>query len=88
MTEQDFAKIRFKTVMSLAAEHEHMISYVSVDREPRIGICVHTPVRKDGSFGKAVPHYRFLGKVYKNKASLLEAMTEHEQSITDKFKRQ
>lgn len=79
MTESDFAKIKFKFVMSLSGEYEHYTTYESVDHIPAIGMCVHTPVRNDGSFVRGYRHYRFNDKVYKTKKKFLEAMTSWEE---------
>lgn len=87
MNEQDFEKIKFKFVMHLNMEHEHALSYESVDHIPPIGICIHTPVRKDGSFGREYRHYRFNGKVYKTKKKFLEAMTAFEEERKSKFEK-
>ena len=88
MTESDFAKIKFKFVMSMSGEYEHMVSYVSVGHIPTIGICIHTPVRKDGSFGRERRAYRFRGgSVYKSKKKFLEAITAFEEERKDKFKK-
>ena len=88
MTESDLTKIKFKFVMSMSGEYKHMVSYESVDHIPAIGICIHTPVRKDGTFGRESRHYRFNGKVYKTKKKFLEAMTEFEDERKSKFKKQ
>ena len=85
MTESDLAKIKFKFVMSMSGEYEHMVSYESVDHIPAIGICIHTPVRKDGTFGRESRNYRFNGKTYKTKNKFLEAMTEFEEERKSKF---
>lgn len=87
MTEQDLAKIKFKFVMSMTGEYEHMLSYESVGHIPTIGICIHTPVRKDGNFGREYRHYRFNGKTYKTKKKFLEAMTEFEDERKPKFEK-
>lgn len=87
MTESDLAKIKFKFVMSLSGEYEHYTTYESVDHIPPIGICNHTTVRKDGSFGRGYRHYRFLGKVYKTKKKFLEAITAFEEERKSKFKK-
>lgn len=85
MTDSDLAKIKFKFVMSLSGEYEHYTTYESVDYIPPIGICVHTPVRKNGSFGREYRHYRFNRKVYKTKKKFLEAMTAFEDECKSKF---
>lgn len=87
MTEQDLAKIKFRFVMSLSGKYEHMLSYESVDHIPAIGICIHTPVRKDGNFGREYRRYQFNGKTYTTKKKFLEAMTEFEEERKSKFKK-
>lgn len=88
MTESDLTKIKFRFVMSMSGEYEHMVSYESVGHIPTIGICIHTPVRKDGTFGREYRHYRFNGKVYKSKKKFLEATTAFEEERKSKFKKQ
>lgn len=87
MTESDLAKIKFKFVMSLSGEYEHYTTYESVDHIPTIGICIHTPVKDDGSFGREYRHYRFNGKVYKTKKKFLEATTAFEEERKRKFEK-
>lgn len=87
MTESDLAKIKFRFVMSLSGKYEHMLSYKSVDHIPAIGICIHTPVRKDGTFGREYRCYLFNGKVYKTKNKFLEAMAEFEEERKSKFEK-
>lgn len=87
MTESDLAKIKFKFVMSLSGEYEHCITYESVDHIPAIGMCVHTPVKEDGSFGRGYRHYRFNGKTYKTKKKFLEAATAFEEERKRKFEK-
>lgn len=79
MTESDLPKIKFRMVSHLSMSFEHVASYVSVENNPMIGMCVHTPIRDDGSFGKAITHYQLNGKVYKSKKKFLEAVTTFEQ---------
>lgn len=88
MTESDLAKIKFRFVMSMSGKYEHMLSYESVGHIPTIGMYVHTPVRKDGSFGRGYTHYRFNSNTYKSKKKFLEAMTEFEEERKSKFKKQ
>lgn len=85
MTESDLAKIKFRFVMSMSGKYEHMLSYESVGHIPTIGVCIHTPVCKDGTFGREYRHYRFNGKTYKTKKKFLEAMTEFEEERKSKF---
>ena len=87
MTESDLAKIKFKFVMSMSGEYEHMVSYESVGHIPTIGICIHTSVRKDSTFGREYRHYRFNGKTYKTKKKFLEAITAWEKERKSKFKK-
>lgn len=87
MTDQDLAKIKFRFVMSMSGEYEHYTTYESVDHIPAIGICIHTPVRKDGTFGRESRHYLFNGKVYKTKKKFLEAMTAFEEERKSKFEK-
>ena len=87
MTESDLTKIKFKFVMSMSGEYEHYTTYESVDHIPAIGICIHTPVRKDGTFGRESRHYLFNGKTYKTKKKFLETMTEFEDERKSKFKK-
>lgn len=68
-------------------EHAHVLSYESVDHIPTIGICIHTPVKEDGSFGREYRHYRFNGKTYKTKKKFLEAMTAWEEERKRKFEK-
>lgn len=87
MTESDLAKIKFKFVMSMSGVYEHMVSYESVDHIPTIGICIHTPVRKDGAFGREYRHYLFNGKTYTTKKKFLEAMTAFEDERKSNFEK-
>lgn len=87
MTESDLAKIKFRFVMSMSGKYEHMVSYESVDHIPAIGICIHTPVREDGTYGREYRRYRFNGKTYKTKKKFLEAMTAFEEYSKDKFRK-
>ena len=87
MTEQDLAKIKFRFVMSMSLSYEHMLSYESVDHIPTIGICIHTPVRKDGTFGREYRQYLFNGKTYKTKKNSLEVMTVLEDERKSKIKK-
>lgn len=87
MTDQDLAKIKFKFVMSMSGEYEHMVSYESVGHIPTIAICIHTPVRKDGTFGREYRHYLFNGKVYKTKKKFLESITAFEEERKSKFEK-
>lgn len=87
MTESDLAKIKFRFVMSMSGEYEHMVSYESVDHIPTIAICIHTPVRKDGTFGRESRNYLFNGKVYKTKKKFLESITAFEEERKSKFEK-
>ena len=88
MTESDLTKIKFRFVMSMSGEYEHYTTYESVDHIPAIGICIHTTVRKDGTFGREYRHYRFNGKTYKTKKKFLEAMTGFEEERKSKFEKE
>ena len=79
MTESDLAKIKFRMVSHFNFGTEHACSYESTEYRPKITICVHTPVKEDYSFGRAITHYQFNGKVYKSKKKVLEAVTIFEQ---------
>lgn len=88
MTESDLAKMKFKFVMSMSGEYEHYTTYESVDHIPTIVICIHTPVRKDGSFGRERRAYRFRGgSVYKSEKKFLEAITAFEEESKSKFEK-
>ena len=87
MTESDLAKIKFRFVMSMSGKYEHMLSYESVGHIPTIGVCIHTPVRKDGTFGREYRHYLFNGKTYTTKKKFLEAMTAFEDESKSKFEK-
>lgn len=74
--------------MSMSGEYEHMVSYESVDHIPTIGICIHTPVKEDGTFGRQCRRYRFRGGgVYKSKKKFLEAITAFEEERKSKFEK-
>lgn len=87
MTESDLAKIKFRFVMSMSGKYEHMLSYESVGHIPAIGVCIHTPVRKDGSFGREYRRYAYMGKIYDSKESFLEAATAFEEERKSKFEK-
>lgn len=87
MTESDLAKIKFKCVSHLAMEQEHVLTYESVGHIPKIWIFIHTPVRKDGSFGRQYRYYSFNGKIYKSKKKFLEAATAFEEERKSKFEK-
>lgn len=72
MTEEELSKVPFHFVASLSLENEHTLSYASEDN--RLGICDHTPKRKDGTFGRTYRHYRIDKKVFKKKEKFLEAL--------------
>ena len=73
--------------MSMSGKYEHMLSYESVDHIPTIGICIRTPVRKDGTFGREYRDYLFNGKTYKTKKEFLEAATAFEEERKSKFEK-
>ena len=88
MTESDLAKIKFRFVMSMSGEYEYYTTYESIGHIPTIAICIHTPVRKDGSFGHERRAYRFRGgSVYKSKKKFLEAITAFEEERKSKFEK-
>lgn len=58
----------FYAHMSMA--DEHTTTYVSVNCEPRIGICTHTPYVDGQPKGRSFTHYRVNGKTFKTKKSL------------------
>lgn len=86
MTDQDLAEIKFRKMSHLNLGTQHACTYESVDYEPRISVCVHTPVREDGMYGRAFVHYYLNGVVYKSKKKFLEAMTELENESKSKGK--
>lgn len=79
MTDQDFAKTKFRCVAHLSMEKEHALTYESVGHVPPIGLCIHTPAKKDGTWGKSYTHYAFNGKVYERKEDFLAAATAFEE---------
>ena len=85
MTDQDLAKIKFRMVSHLNMRTQHACVYESIDHEPKIAVCMLTPVKEDGTFGRAFAHYIFNGKTYKTKKKFLEAMTEFEEERKSKF---
>lgn len=72
MTQEEFQKIPFRFVSSLAMEDEHTITYWN--NEYRIGICKHTKKNAYGEFGRSYTHYQYLGKTYKSLPKFLEAI--------------
>lgn len=78
MTEQDLAEIKFRCVAHLSMEHEHAMTYESIDHRPVIGMCVHTPYKDGVPKGRVVTHYRVNRKVFKSKKKLLEYLAEIE----------
>lgn len=87
MTESDFAKLKFRRVAHLNMEHEHAMTYESVDYVPPIGMCIHTPALKDGTRGEPYTHYSFNGKVYESNEEFLEAVTAFEEERKSKFEK-
>ena len=81
MTEQDLAKIKFRCVCHLSMEHEHAMTYESIDYRPVIGMCSHVPYKDGVPKGRVYTHYRVNGKVFKSKAKLLEYLTELENNM-------
>ena len=76
MTEDELKQIPFHFVCHMAMEKEHTLTYASEDG--RLGICDHTPVRKNGDFGRAYRHWRIDGKVYKTREKFIEALKDFE----------
>lgn len=73
MTEKELATIPFKCVCTAAWEHEHTMTYSALNG--RLGFCMHTPKRDDGSFAKrGYTHYQIDGKVYKSRKKFLDAL--------------
>jgi hypothetical protein len=79
MTELELSRVPFKCVCSASWEHEHTLTYSSSDG--RLGFCMHTPKKSDGSFGKGRTHYRIDKKVYKSKKKFLEALVDFSPKI-------
>lgn len=61
---------------------EHIMKYESFEYEPKISVCIHTPVEKYG-WGKPYAHYAFNGTVYETKEEFLSAMTDFENENPD-----
>lgn len=73
MTEKELATIPFKCVCTAAWEHEHTMTYLALNG--RLGFCMHTPKKDDGSFAKrGYTHYQIDGKVYKSRKKFLDAL--------------
>ena len=72
MTEEELNQVIFKCVGTAAFEHEHTITYSSSDE--RLGFCMHTPKKEDGTFGKGYTHWRIDKKIYRSKKKFLEAL--------------
>lgn len=49
MTESDLAKIKFRMVSHLNMGAQHTCAHESIDHEPKIEMCVHTPIEEDGT---------------------------------------
>ena len=79
--------IKFRMVSHLNMGTHHVCAYESIDHEPKIGMCVHTHIKEDGTFGREYRHYRFNGKTYKTKKKFLEAMTKFEEERKSKFEK-
>lgn len=73
MTIEEFSKIPFRVVGHVSWEHEHTMTYASVDG--RYGFCDHTPIRRGGEFGKGYRHWRIGDKVYKKTHLFIEALS-------------
>lgn len=85
MTIDELNKIEFKCVCSAAFEYEHTLTYTGLDG--RLGFCVHTRKKKDGSFAKGgYTHYQIDGKVYKSRRKFLEALENFNSKIIPMYK--
>ena len=74
MTIEEIKHIPFHFVCSATWDHEHTMTYESEDG--RLGFCDHTPMRKNGDFGRTYRHYHIDGKVYKSKEKFLAALAD------------
>lgn len=81
MTTEELAKIPFHFVCHMAMEDEHTLTYASEDN--RLGWCDHTPVKKNGDFGRGYRHWRIDGKVYKTRKKFIEALRDFEPEKKD-----
>lgn len=80
MTEEELGKIPFRCVCCTSWEHEHTITYSALDG--RLGFCMHTPKKEDGSFARrGYTHYLIDGKVYKSRKKFLEALKDFDNKI-------
>ena len=87
MTESDLAKIKFRMVSHLNIRTQRTCAYESIDHEPKIAVCMLTPVKEDGTFGRSITHYIFNGRTYKTKKIFLEAATAFEEERKRKFEK-
>lgn len=87
MTEQDFAKIKFRIVSHVSMKQQHSCICESINHEPRIALYVRTRINDDGNFGRTITHYIFNGKTYKSKKKFLEAITAFEEGMKSKFEK-
>lgn len=72
MTAEELAKIPLRYLSHLSMAHEHCTVYANDDYNIRV--CLHTAVKRDGTFGRTYTHYSHNGIVYKTKAKFLEAI--------------
>lgn len=72
-------KMSFKCVCTAAWENEHTMTYKS--ENGRIGFCTHTPILKNGEFGKTRYHWRIDNKVYKSNKKFLDALDKYKEKI-------
>lgn len=72
MTEEEFNKIAFRCLGTMALDYEHTIAYTSEDG--RLGFCDHTLKNDNGEFTRSYRHWRIDKKVYKSKKKFLEAL--------------
>lgn len=79
MNEEEFNKVAFKCICTTAWENEHTMTFSSEDG--RLGFCMHTPKREDGTFRKGYTHWRIDHKVYKSKKKFLEALIDFNPKI-------
>lgn len=71
MTEDEFKKLPFECVCTMAFEDEHTITYAN--KRYDIGYCQHT--EKNGEeFGESFIHYRYKDKVFTDYQKFLKAI--------------
>lgn len=87
MTEEEFSKVKFRTVEHLSMEHEHVSTYES--HNGRLGICIHTEKKDDFTFGRSRRHYRIDGKIYRSRRKFIEALKDYNDNVkVEKLNRQ